>query len=71
MSKCTYLSNDSCYSVAVEDGVDIYSSEVSSSEIDLESHDSLEGCASPLASPSDTCSDVNPKQSFTFEAQVN
>lgn len=55
----------------MEDGVYIYSSEVSSSEIDLESHDSLEGCASPLASPSDTCSDVNPKQSFTFEAQVN
>lgn len=55
----------------MEDGVDIYLSEVSSSEIDLESHDALEGSANPLATPIDTCSDINPMQSFTFEAQVN
>ncbi|XP_010266663.1 PREDICTED: uncharacterized protein LOC104604129 isoform X2 [Nelumbo nucifera] len=70
LRKRTYLSNDSSYSVSVEDGVNILLLESFTSNSDTKSQRNLHGSSDTLATAAaDTNNDFN-MQSFTFEAQV-
>ncbi|XP_068666865.1 uncharacterized protein [Aristolochia californica] len=70
LRNCTYLGNDSSYSVLPEDGVDISLLESFASERDQKRVDNLEGPSDTSASHSSNNSSLNQVQSFTVEAQV-
>ncbi|KAJ4956285.1 hypothetical protein NE237_013068 [Protea cynaroides] len=71
LRKYAYLSNDSSYSVSMEDGVDLLFIDSFSSDSENKSMDHLlglmESSSAPIAHGS---SDISQMQSITFEAQV-
>lgn len=69
MRKYAYLSNDSSYSISIEDGVDISLLDNSSSEDDKKILDYMHE-QSDFLNSSDSENDSNRLQSFTFESQV-
>ncbi|XP_043709636.1 uncharacterized protein LOC122658659 isoform X2 [Telopea speciosissima] len=71
LRKYVYLSNDSSYSVSVEDGVDLLFLESFSSDSERKSIDHFHGSIeSPSAPVAHNNSDLSQIQNFTFEAQV-
>ncbi|KAG9446693.1 hypothetical protein H6P81_012821 [Aristolochia fimbriata] len=70
LRNCTYLGNDSSYSVLAEDGVDISLLENYVSEGNQKSLGNLERPLHTSRANSSNNSSVNQVQSFTFEAQV-
>ncbi|KAH8501006.1 hypothetical protein H0E87_016007 [Populus deltoides] len=69
LRKYAYLSNDSSYSISIEDGVDISLLDNSSSDDDKKILDYMHEQSDVLNS-SDSENDSNRLQSFTFESQV-
>ncbi|KAG8658937.1 uncharacterized protein LOC110610326 isoform X2 [Manihot esculenta] len=69
LRKYVYLSNDSSYSVSMEDGVDILLVDNSSTGDDKNVLDDMHR-PSDILNISDTQNDSNGMQSFTFEAQL-
>ncbi|XP_042516642.1 uncharacterized protein LOC122090931 isoform X2 [Macadamia integrifolia] len=71
LRKYVYLSNDSCYSVSVEDGVDLVFLEGFSSDSERKSMDRLHRSVESSSGPVARCkSNLSRMQSLTFEAQV-
>ncbi|XP_058093613.1 uncharacterized protein LOC131239768 [Magnolia sinica] len=71
LRKCTYLSNDSSYSVSEEDGVDISLLENFASKIDPMNLNPVQGSSDFLTdSPTYNSSALTQMPSVTFEAQV-
>ncbi|KAK4798434.1 hypothetical protein SAY86_030760 [Trapa natans] len=70
LKECTYLSNDSSYSVAFEDGVDILSLEKSGTDIEQQDLDQQTELSDSLSPHFPSQSDSSSTQSFTFEGQV-
>ncbi|KAK9136608.1 hypothetical protein Sjap_007202 [Stephania japonica] len=71
LKKCTYLSNESSYSVSVEDDVNISLLENSSVDNDKQKPDYLpKSSVASSTTLSDADGDANQMQSVTFEAQV-
>ncbi|KAK9139107.1 hypothetical protein Scep_008788 [Stephania cephalantha] len=71
LRKCTYLSNESSYSVSVEDGVNILLLENSSVDNDKQKSDYLQkSSVASFTTFSDADGDANQMRSVTFEAQV-
>lgn len=71
MRKYVYLSNDSSYSVSLEDGVDVTLLDKSSSNDDKKSIHYMHESSDTSYISSNSQNDIKRMQSFTFETQVS
>jgi vacuolar protein sorting-associated protein 13A/C len=71
LRKYAYLSNDSSYSVALEDGVDVTLLDKSSSNDEKKSIHYMHESSDTSNISSNSQNDIKRMQSFTFETQVS